>query len=89
MAAVAQYYYDNLRSEVLKGMDEKVRQGWPTGLAAYGYINVQDREEPVIPHPDKSRVLDRIGHHGGSRLLNAYLAGTIEEAVYKLKSNEL
>jgi len=27
MAAVAQYYSDNLRSEVLKGMDEKVRQG--------------------------------------------------------------
>ncbi len=31
MAAVAQYYSDNLRSEVLKGLDEKVRQGWPTG----------------------------------------------------------
>jgi DNA invertase Pin-like site-specific DNA recombinase len=29
MAAVAQYYSDNLRTEVLKGMDEKVRQGWP------------------------------------------------------------
>jgi len=25
MAAVAQYYSDNLRTEVLKGMDEKVR----------------------------------------------------------------
>lgn len=60
MAAVAQYYSDNLRSEVLKGMDEKVRQGWPTGLAPYGYINVQDREAPVVPHPDKSRVLVRI-----------------------------
>ena len=33
MAAVAQYYSDNLRGEVLKGMDEKVRQGWPTGHA--------------------------------------------------------
>ncbi len=43
MAAVAQYYSDNLRSEVLKGMDEKVRQGWPTGLAPFGYINVEDR----------------------------------------------
>jgi DNA invertase Pin-like site-specific DNA recombinase len=27
MAAVAQYYSDNLRSEVIKGHDEKVRQG--------------------------------------------------------------
>jgi site-specific DNA recombinase len=60
MAAVAQYYSDNLRSEVLKGMDEKVRQGWPTGLAPFGYINVEDREEPVQPHPEKAQTLVRI-----------------------------
>ena len=52
MAAVAQYYSDNLRTEVLKGMDEKVRQGWPTGLASYGYLNTHDREAPVKPHPE-------------------------------------
>ncbi len=60
MAAVAQYYSDNLRSEVLKGMDEKVRQGWPTGLAPYGYMNVDDAEEPVRPHPEKSHTVVRI-----------------------------
>jgi site-specific DNA recombinase len=60
MAAVAQYYSDNLRSEVLKGMDEKVRQGWPTGLAPYGYVNVEDRNEPVQPHPQKARTIVRI-----------------------------
>ena len=60
MAAVAQYYSDNLRSEVIKGLDERVRQGWPTGLAAYGYINVEDRDEPVQPHPEKSKTLIRI-----------------------------
>ncbi len=60
MAAVAQYYSDNLRSEVIKGMDEKVRQGWPTGSAPYGYMNVSDREEPVKPHPEKSQTLVRI-----------------------------
>ena len=60
MAAVAQYYSDNLREEVLKGMDEKVRQGWPTGLAPYGYVNVEDRSEPVQPHPEKSKTLVRI-----------------------------
>ncbi len=60
MAAVAQYYSDNLRSEVLKGMDEKVRQGWPTGHAPYGYINVEDRNEPIQLHPEKSRTLLRI-----------------------------
>jgi len=61
MAAVAQYYSDNLRLEVIKGMDEKVRQGWPTGLAPYGYMNVKgDREEPVRPHPEKAKTVIRI-----------------------------
>jgi DNA invertase Pin-like site-specific DNA recombinase len=49
MAAVAQYYSDNLRSEVLKGLDEKVRQGWPTGLAPFGYINTKDRGPRLHP----------------------------------------
>ena len=61
MAAVAQYYSDNLRTEVLKGMDERVRQGWPTGLAPYGYVNVpDDRDEPVQPHPERSKTVIRI-----------------------------
>ena len=60
MAAVAQYYSDNLRSEVLKGMDEKVRQGWPTGHAPYGYVNVSDKDEPVKPHPVDSKTLARL-----------------------------
>ena len=60
MAAVAQYYSDNLRTEVLKGMDEKVRQGWPTGLAPYGYLNVEDRNEPVVPRPEKAKTVIRI-----------------------------
>ncbi|MEK7745312.1 MAG: recombinase family protein, partial [Elusimicrobiota bacterium] len=60
MAAVAQYYSDNLRTEVLKGMDEKVRQGWPTGLAPYGYLNVDDKDEPVQPHPEESRTVVRV-----------------------------
>jgi site-specific DNA recombinase len=60
MAAVAQYYSDNLRSEVLKGMDERVRQGWPTGLAPYGYINVDDPTEPVKPDPATAPTVTRI-----------------------------
>ena len=60
MAAVAQYYSDNLRSEVIKGLDEKVRQGWPTGIAPFGYLNVDDRNEPVIPHPEKADTVVRI-----------------------------
>jgi DNA invertase Pin-like site-specific DNA recombinase len=60
MAAVAQYYSDNLRSEVIKGLDEKVRQGWATGGAAYGYMNVRDKNEPIQLHPDRSRTVIRI-----------------------------
>lgn len=61
MAAVAQYYSDNLRAEVLKGIDEPVRQGWPAGTAAYGYRNVRgNREEPIQPHPERSKTVVRI-----------------------------
>src|SRR5687767_1713492 len=60
MAAVAQYYSDNLRSEVLKGMDEKVRQGWPTGHAPFGYLNTEDNDEPIKPHPDRADTLVRL-----------------------------
>ncbi len=41
-------------------MDEKVRQGWPTGHAPFGYLNVEDKEEPVVPHPERSKALMRI-----------------------------
>ncbi len=60
MAAVAQYYSDNLRSEVVKGLNERVRQGWPPGHAPFGYQNVDDRNEPVVPHPENSKTLVRI-----------------------------
>ena len=61
MAAVAQYYSDNLRTEVLKGIDERVRQGWPCGGAAYGYMNVPaNRDEPYQPHPENSKTVIRI-----------------------------
>ncbi|HOD84857.1 MAG TPA: recombinase family protein, partial [Phycisphaerae bacterium] len=61
MAAVAQYYSDNLRTEVLKGIEEKVRQGWAPGLAAYGYRNVKDdRDEPIQIHPVNGPTVQRL-----------------------------
>ncbi len=60
MAAVAQYYSDNLRAETLKGMDERVKQGWPPGHAPFGYDNVDDKAEPVKPHPTQVKALMRI-----------------------------
>ncbi|MDH4201463.1 MAG: recombinase family protein [Phycisphaerae bacterium] len=61
MAAVAQYYSDNLRTEVQKGISEKVLQGWAPGLAPYGYCNDgNDKEEPIKPDPEKSRAVQRI-----------------------------
>ncbi len=61
MAAVAQYYSDNLRTEVLKGMEERIRQGWPLGCAPFGYFNDQDDDnEPVKPDPEKSETVVRI-----------------------------
>ena len=59
MAAVSQYYSDNLRQEVRKGQEEKVRQGWlPCGVP-YGYMNSGDRDEPITPHPVKSKLVVR------------------------------
>jgi len=81
MAAVAQYYSDNLRAEVLKGMDEKVRQGWPTGLAPFGYVNVPgDRQEPVQPHPERGETLIRIFElYASGNLTFKDLAGRLYE----------
>lgn len=45
---------------MLKGKDEKVRQGWRPGGAPFGYMNVNDRDEPVQPHPERSATLVRM-----------------------------
>ena len=61
MAAVAQYYSDNLRTEVLKGIDERAKQGWQHSRAPYGYHNVtEDRDEPIKPHPENSKAIMRL-----------------------------
>ena len=61
MAAVAQYYSDNLRTEVLKGMEERIRQGLPLGSAPYGYVfDPDDEDEPVKPHPQKAHTVVRM-----------------------------
>ncbi len=59
MAAISQYYSDNLRQEVRKGQDEKVRQGWMPCGVPYGYMNTDDRDEPIKPDPVKSKLVMR------------------------------
>jgi len=89
MAAVAQYYSDNLRTEVLKGMDEKVKQGWPTGHAPYGYVNTDDKDEPVQPHPEQSKVLMRLFelYSSGSHTLES-LALQMEKEGYVYRPSQ-
>jgi DNA invertase Pin-like site-specific DNA recombinase len=60
MAAVSQYYSDNLRQEVRKGQDEKIRQGWMPCGVPYGYMNTRDPEEPIRPDPEKAKLVVRI-----------------------------
>lgn len=60
MAAISQYYSDNLRQEVRKGQEEKLRQGWMPCGVPYGYMNTDDRNEPIKPHPDKAKMVMRI-----------------------------
>jgi len=60
MAAVAQYYSDNLRTEVLKGIEERCRQGWQHGLASFGYMNCsEEKDEPIRPHRQSSKAVVR------------------------------
>jgi site-specific DNA recombinase len=49
-----------MRTEVLKGIEERCRQGWQHGLASYGYMNCSDeRDEPIRPHPQNSKAVVR------------------------------
>jgi site-specific DNA recombinase len=55
------YYSDNLRTKVLKGIDERAKQGWQHSRAPFGYLNVtENREEPIQPHPEKSKAVMRM-----------------------------
>ena len=60
MAAISQYYSDNLRQEVRKGQEEKIRQGWMPCGVPYGYMNTDDRDEPIKTHPVKSKFVIRV-----------------------------
>ncbi|MBI1369932.1 MAG: hypothetical protein GC162_14920 [Planctomycetes bacterium] len=60
MAAVSQYYSDNLRQEVRKGQDEKIRQGWMPCGVPYGYMNTRDPDEPIRPDPEKAKLIVRV-----------------------------
>ncbi len=60
MAAISQYYSDNLRQEVRKGQEEKIRQGWMPCGVPYGYKNSDDRNEPIKPHPERAKLVMRI-----------------------------
>ena len=61
MAAVAQYYSDNLRQEVLKGIDEKARQGFPLGHAPFGYVMChKDESVAMRPHPERAKAVQRV-----------------------------
>ncbi len=60
MAAVSQYYSDNLVGEVRKGQDEKVLQGWLPCGAPFGYMNADDRDRPIQPHPEQAAAVKRI-----------------------------
>ncbi len=52
--------WPNLRSEVIKGLDEKARQGWAIGTAPFGYFNAKDKNEPIQPDPEHAPTLRRL-----------------------------
>ena len=58
-AVMASYYSANLRQEVLKGMTEKVRQGWLPGHVPFGYRNTRDGDAPIIVDEEQARTVRR------------------------------
>ena len=78
MAAISQYYSDNLRQEVRKGQEEKIRQGWMPCGVPYGYVNTDDRDEPIKPHPTKPA---RIRNHGDTNAPRTFPSTTSIPAV--------
>ncbi|MGD0088395.1 MAG: recombinase family protein [Planctomycetota bacterium] len=60
LASVAQFYSDNLKAEVLKGMDEKAKQGWFPTRPPFGYRNDSDDEnEPIKQHLERAATMTR------------------------------
>ena len=58
LASVAQYFSDNLRSEVMKGMAEKAQRGWYPTRAPYGYCNDSTDENcPIKVDADNAKVV--------------------------------
>ncbi len=62
MAAIAEFYSANLSTEVKKGSLQKAKNGGTPGIAATGYLNVQERIEghpvaTVIPDPDRADLI--------------------------------
>jgi len=45
MASIAEFYSQNLATEVKKGMSQKAKSGGTPGMAPIGYLNVQDKDE--------------------------------------------
>ena len=45
MASIAEFYSQNLATEVKKGMSQKAKSGGTPGMAPIGYLNVQEKDE--------------------------------------------
>lgn len=54
MVVIARYYVDNLREEVIKGLEERACQGWFPGRASYGYVNLRLDTGQSIIVPDEA-----------------------------------
>ena len=58
LATMAEFYSQNLATEVRKGLQQKAKQGGTPGLAPIGYLNVREvidgREiRTILPDPER------------------------------------
>ena len=45
LASIAEFYSQNLSTEVMKGLNQKVKSGGTPGLAPLGYLNISNKDE--------------------------------------------
>src|SRR5260370_40106094 len=86
MAAIAEFYSDNLGQEVRKGMHQKLRNGgWPN-LAPVGYMNVrvngERKSEAALPiNPEHAPL--------GSNACELYAAGEVTVSTLTIQMQDL
>lgn len=90
---MAKNYIDNLREEIMKGLNEKAEEGYYPGRAPVGYINHRDKETKksyLIPDKNRAMFIRRIFvYYSQGNISMKNLAKYIGEEGFRTVKNHL